>query len=173
MKKILIVMAAIAILAGYSTVVRAESVNSTISTSFTVSASYGFTVSATSLDLGTIKPGMGGQPVLQPTIVCSSNHAKVWKLALNANPFSSGTVTMPSDPGFKCSAWSSVGAEQAQGTFAAFPMVVPATQTDFYTSTLAEGSDQYVPITLGLYITVPSTQASGVYATNLVLTMYD
>lgn len=173
MKKVLIIMAVITILVGYSALSGAESAGSTVPVSFTVAASYGFTVSSTSLDLGTIKPGASGQPSLQPTIICSSNHAKVWKLALNANPFSCGTSVISSDPGFKCAAWVNSGTEAAQGSFAPFPMVVPAVQTDFYTSTLAEGSDQYVPITLGLYVNVPSAQATGVYTTNLVITMYD
>ncbi len=173
MKKMLIIMAAVIMLVGCSTVVRAEAASSSISMSFTVTASYGFTVSTTSLNLGNVKPGLGIEPPLQPSIICSSNHGKPWKLAINANPFSCGAATVPSDPGFKCSAWSSVGAEQAQGVFATFPMVIPAVQTDFYTSTLPEGSDQYVPITLGLYIAVPTTQVSGTYTTNLVLTMYD
>lgn len=172
MKKMLTVMVVAVMLVGYSAVVRAESKSATVPVSFEVAAEYGFTVDPTLLDLGSIKPGWGKEPKLHPTITCSSNHATVWKLALNANPFSNGAVEMPSNPGFKCSAWSNDGSDKAQGVFAP-GMVVPAIQTDFYTSTLAEGSDQKVPITLGLYVNVPATQASGSYTTNLIITMYE
>lgn len=175
MKKIVILVAVAAMLVGYSAIATADSTNTTVPLSFTIPAAFGFTLDKYSHDFGTIPAGGGQQTTVG--IFCRSNHGVVWKMALKADPFSNGAVTMPSDPGFKFAPWSNEGAEKAQGTFVPAPggsgAVVPATQTDFYTSTLAEGSDPFVPMVLGLYITVPTAQASGLYTTNLILTMYE
>jgi len=176
MKKILIVMAAIAILVGYSAVATADSTSTTVPLSFTVPAAFGFTLEKYSHDFGTVPPAGGAQTTTG--IFCRSNHCVVWKLAVSANAFASGANTLPSS-GFTFAAWSNADAEQAKGTFISFPvpplpgMPVPSAQTTFYTSTLAEGSDPFVPVVLGLYISVPASQASGLYSTSLVLTMFE
>ncbi len=176
MKKILIIMVAIAILVGYSAIAKADSTNTTVPLSFTVPAAFGFTLEKYSYDFGTIPPAGGGQTTTG--IFCRSNHGLVWKLAVNANQFASGGNTLPSS-GFTFAAWSNADAEQAKGTFISFPvppapgMPVPSAQTTFYTSTLAEGSDPFVPVVLGLYVSVPASQASGLYTTNLVVTMFE
>ncbi|MDD5680347.1 MAG: hypothetical protein PHI59_03805 [Candidatus Omnitrophica bacterium] len=175
MKKMLMIITAIAVLVGYSAVVKAEDVSSTVPLSFTVPAAFGFTLDKYSHNFGTVNAGSGAETTL--SISCRSNHGKVWKLSLKADPFTSGATTMASDPAFKFAPWSNAGDEQAKGTFVPAPggsgAVVPAVATDFYTSTLGEGSDPYIPLVLGLYLTVPTTQASGLYNTNLVLTMYE
>lgn len=176
MRKMLTVMVAIAMFAGYSAVATADSTNTTVPLSFSVPAAFGFTLEKYSHDFGTIPPAGGGQTTTG--IFCRSNHGAIWKLAINANAFTGGANTLPSN-GFTFAAWSNTDAQQAQGTFISFPvppapgMPVPSTQTTFYTSTLAEGSDPFVPVVLGLYVSVPASQASGLYSTNLVLTMFE
>lgn len=173
MKKILsVTLAAIALL-GYSVAAMADSVSTTVPLSLSISGQFGFVLDkySYSFDVGTSN--------LQTTIgiFCRSNHGAIWYMALNANPFSNGTDVLPSDPNFKCAAWSNADDQQAQGEFGSFDdeggQVVPAAQTDFYTSTSAEGSDNFVPLVLGLYVTVPESQALGLYQTNLILTMHE
>ncbi|MBU4376347.1 MAG: hypothetical protein KKD29_02580 [Candidatus Omnitrophica bacterium] len=172
MKKMLSIVVVMAmVLVGYSVTANAASASKTLPLTLNVAAQFGFDVDKSSyafdVPTGNLQTTIG--------IFAKSTNGNVWKMALNANPFTSGTNTLPSDPGFKCAAWSNADAEQAQGSFGVFAaaQIVPLTQTDFYTSTSAEGSDTFVPMVLGLYITVPSTQAAGVYATNLYLTMYE
>lgn len=171
MKKIVLIIVAMAIvLAGYSVTAKAASVNTTVPLSITIAEGFGFTLDKYSHNFGAVNPGKGAETTIG--ISCQSNHAKQWRMALNASPFASGSNTIASDPGFKFAGWSNEGTEQAKGTFAvAGP--VPATQADLYTSTVGEGADPYVPILLGLYITVPAGQAAGYYTTNLIMTMYD
>lgn len=173
MKKLLSVILVAMVLLGYSVAAMAASVSSTVPLSLSITGQFGFTLDKYSyaFDAATsnLQTSIG--------IFCRSNNGKVWKMALNANEFTSGANTLPSNPNFKCAAWSNAGTEQAKGSFGDFGAeggkVVPATQTDFYTSLPAEGSDPFVPLVLGLYVTVPGGQASGMYQTNLILTMYE
>ncbi len=171
MKKILLIIVAMAIVvAGYSVTAKAAPMNITVPLSITVAEGFGFTLDKYAYNFGTVDSGKGAETTIG--IACQSNHGKLWHMALNASPFTSGSNTIASDPGFKFAGWSNDGAEKAKGTFAASGPV-PATQTDLYTSTVAEGADPLVPLSLGLYVTVPAGQASGYYTTNLILTMYD
>lgn len=173
MKKTLVIMFVAAVLFGYAAAAMAGTVSTTVPLSLTISGQFGFTLDKYSYAFDSATGN------LQTTIgiFCRSNHTVVWYMALNANPFSNSTNTLPSNPNFKCSAWSNADAEQAKGNFGIYDdvggQVVPAAQDNFYTSTPLEGSDNFVPLVLGLYVTVPTGQASGLYETNLVLTMHE
>jgi hypothetical protein len=176
MKKIMIVAIVVVAMLGCVVTAKADSVGTAVPLSFSVPATFGFTLSKYSYDFGTVRNGSGGETTIG--MFCGSNHSVVWKLAISANLFTSGADTLPNSA-FMFAAWSNADAEQAKGTFITFPtppaagMPVPLTPTLFYTSTLAEGADSFVPITLGLYLSIPAAQASGFYTTNLALTMYE
>ena len=84
---------------------------------------------------------------------------------------------IPSDPNFAYAAWS----DEAVGTWVqnfdqnagGGARIMPTSQETFYTSTLGEGSSPYTPVTLGMWLTIPDGQASGLYETDVLLTMVD
>lgn len=175
MKKILIAVLAVTAVLGYSVMAKADSVNSTVPLTFTVQEAFGFTLDKYSYDFGTIKTGEGAETTIG--IFCRSNHGRVWNLGIQAPEFVNGSGdTLPSDPGFKMAAWTAVAGDpgQALGTFKWNDKPVPSTtMLDFYESTVAEGGDPFTALTLGLYITLPSALPSGLYSTNMVITMHD
>lgn len=171
MKRTLSVILTVMVLLGYSVAAMAAEMSATVPLSLSISADFGFILDKYSYAFdaatGNLQTTIG--------IFCRSNNGKVWYMALNANPFASGANTLPSDPNFKCAAWSNADAEQAKGSFGAYStaQVVPTVQTNFYTSLLTEGSDPFVPMVLGLYLTIPDGQPVGLYETSLVLTMHE
>lgn len=173
MKKLFAVLAvAVLVIAGYS-VAQAASISTNVPLSFSVQDEFGFTLSKYSHDFGSIPTGSGAETTVG--IFCKSNHGKVWYMGIQAPEFSNGAASMPSDPGFKMAAWNGDpgGSGDAKGSFI-YAGAVPSTiMYDFYQSTLAEGSDQFTSLALGLYITVPAGQAAGLYQSTMTLTMHD
>ena len=174
MKRTMIAMFIVVAILGCYAIAEADVFDATVPLTLTVPEQWGFVLTAYSWDFGTISPAGGAETTLG--IFCSSNHNRVWHMALNANAFSNGLDVIPSDPGFIFAAWTDASDPigGAQGTFH-FPTggPVPVAQTDFYTSTLGEGADPFTALTLGLYVTVPAGQPSGLYSTDLILTMHD
>ena len=173
MKKAVLILGIIVICA-YSTVAMAESVDAIVPLQLTIPSQFGFTLDKYAHDFGTVNTGSGAEVTIG--IFCRSNHGLVWHMGVQADPFTSTTNDiMPSDPGFKMAAWSWAEDpdDSAQGTFK-YEGPIPSTiMYDFYDSTEAEGGDPFVPMTLGLYVNVPSAQASGLYTTDLIITMHE
>lgn len=174
MKNTLSVILAVMVLLGYSVAAEADSVDQTVPLSLAVPAAFGFTLEKYSHDFGTVPTGQGTMTTIG--IYCRSNHGRPWNMALNADPFSNGTDIIPSDPGFKWGAWTDT-TDPIGGGQGKFPYpdggVVPTSPTVFYESTMDEGSDDFTALTLGLWVLVPAGQPSGLYETNLILTMTD
>ncbi len=87
MKKTLIAIFAIALVIGFSTIAKADSFDQSVPLSVTIPAQFGFTLTAYSHDFGTVNIGEGAETTI--SIFCRSNHGLAWKLALNADEFSS------------------------------------------------------------------------------------
>ena len=97
-------------------------------------------------------------------------------MGIQAENFTNTTADiLPNDPYFTMAAWTYAdpASEEAQGTFLYDGAIPSSSMYDFYQSTLAEGGDPFVPLTLGLYVTVPSAQPAGYYTTDLILTMHE
>jgi len=183
MKKVLVItLIAAVMLVGLSVAAKADSMNATVPLTVTIPAQFGFQLTKYAHDFGSVDTGSGGETTIG--IFCRSNHGLVWKLQAQAAEFENGNGDiLPSDPNFVMASWTDAddpltplvdeGAEAAQGTgFYAGP--VPSTMAyDFYESTVAEGGDPFVPITVGLYLNIPNAQASGLYSTDLIITMYE
>lgn len=173
MKKIMIAVLAAAVVLGYAVIAKADSVNATVPLTFTVQEQFGFTLDKYSHDFGQIQTGAGAETTIG--IFCRSNHGRVWYMGLKAEPFANGSGdVLASDPGFIAAPWGTPAGDpgETQGTFL-YTGPVPPTSYDFYRSTIGEGGDPFTAMTLGLYVTVPSAQASGLYSTDLILTMHD
>ena len=186
MKKLLLVAI---LLMGFAVTAIAAETSSTIPLQLVIPAQFGFTLTDYSWDFGTIAPPGGAQTGIG--IFCRSNHGVPWKLKGGADPFenASGDIIPSTDPGFVMAAW---GAGEfivdpitelpttepdpgwAQGTF---PYSGPVPDTtllfDFYESTIGEGNDPFTALTLGLYVWVTDGQASGLYTTDFIITMYE
>ena len=174
MKKMLIaILAVTTIVLGYTAMAEAaETFSQSVPLLLSIPAEFGFELTKDSYDFREVPTGTGAQTSFG--IFCKSNHNKVWTLSLNADEFSNGTVVIPEGEAFTCAAWGDASGEFVlEGTFATFPMNVPVTQTVFYTSSLNEGGKPFVPVTLEVYLSIPSAQESGNYTTNLVITMTD
>lgn len=171
MKKAVVMMIAVAMVF-VAAAARADSVSLTVPLIVTVPAQFGFILDKYSHDFGTVQTGAGAQTTFG--IFCRSNHGIVWYMGIQAPQFEneSGDI-LPSDPGFVMAAWSNADPEQAQGTFLYIGPVPYSMMYDFYESTIEEGGDPFVPMTLGLWIAIPSTQPSGLYSTDMVLTMHE
>jgi len=173
MKKAVLFLGVIAVLA-FSTVAMAESVDATVPLTLSIPSQFGFTLDKYAHDFGTVNTGAGAEVTIG--IFCRSNHGLVWHMGIEAAEFTNGTSdTIPSDPGFLMAAWTWAEdeADEAQGVFCYEGPVPSTSMYDFYDSTLAEGGDPFVPMTLGLYVNVPSAQPSGLYSTDLILTMHE
>ena len=176
MKKTLIVILGVLVVLGCTTMVKAETFAQSVPLTLTIPAEFGFTLSKYSHDFGTVRTGEGAETTIG--IFCGSNHGIAWKLALNADEFTNGVDTIPEGDAFVYAAWGDTSGEFAyEGTFPGEPFdpapAVPTTLTDFYLSSVSEGGKSFVPITLGLYLSIPGAQESGYYTTDLVITMYD
>ena len=175
MKRTLLVVSAVMVLLGYSVVAMAASVSTNVSLSLAIAGDFGFILDKYSYNFDTATVN------LQTTvgIFCRSNNGKVWYMDLSANPFTltGGVETIPNNPNFTCAAWSNPDDEQAQGSFGDYGIEggqpVPTNPDTFYTSHADEGSDPMVPLSLGLYLTIPDGQTVGLYETDLILTMHE
>lgn len=175
MKRLMLVIIGALLVVGFCyEIASGDSVNSNVPLTFTVQDEFGFTLDKNSYDFGSIATGTGTETTIG--IFCKSNHGREWYLGIQAPEFSNGAGgTLASDPGFVVAAWNGDegGPGNAGGTFLYTGAVPSAMMYDFYASTLAEGTDPYTVVTLGLYITVPAGQAAGLYQTTMTLTMHD
>lgn len=174
MKKTLSVVLAAMLFLGCTVVAMADELIIQVPLSVSISEMFGFLLDKYSHDFGSVAAGAGAQTTIG--IFCRSNHGVRWYMALNADPFeNAGGQTIPSNPGFKMGvwSWSSDPSEIAKGDILYTDKPVPALETDFYRSTVAEGMDPMVPLTLGLYLLIPINQPAGYYTTDLFLTMHE
>lgn len=176
MKKIAVVAVLVgSIIMGFSVMAKAaDSVQATVPLTLTIPAQFGFTLDKYAWDFGTVETGKGAETTI--AIFCRSNHGRKWYMGLQAAEFQNGAGDkFASDPGFTMVGWGApVGDPGYAGGIFVYKGAVPsASMYDFYESTVAEGGDPFTSLTLALYIKLPSAQASGLYSTNLILTMHD
>ncbi|MBL7071625.1 MAG: hypothetical protein ISS26_05600 [Candidatus Omnitrophica bacterium] len=174
MKKALSMMLAVAVVFGFSVAAYAADFTVNVPLSVAISEMFGFTLDKYSHDFGLVNAGAGAETNIG--IFCRSNHGVVWYMAIYADEFENAAGdTIDSNPNFWMAAWTYAdpASEEADGTFVLDDDPVPTVESDFYQSTIAEGSDAFIPLTLGLYLSVPMSQPSGYYTTNLVLTMHE
>ncbi len=189
MKKILTsIVLAVMVLIGYSVIAHADSMDASVPLTFSVAEQFGFVLDKYSHDFGAITTGGGAETTI--TASCRSNHGIVWRLRVQAANFQNGSGdTLSSDPGevfdpsgdtvntgFSMAVWGPAAGDdnELKGTVNyPYGWVPAATPYDIYTSSIEEGADDYVPVTMGLYLTLPGALASGMYSTDFVLTMYE
>ena len=185
MKKALVItLVAVVMLVGFSVVAMADSMDATIPLTVTIPASFGFVLDKYTHDFGTVNTSEGGETTFG--IFCRSNHGLVWKLQVQADEFSNGAGgILPSDPNFIQAAWTGPAVDDpltpdddesighAAGLFGASGPIPSVAPYDIYTSTIGEGGSPFTAITMGVYLSVPGAQASGLYSTDLIITMYE
>ena len=173
MKKTIIVMfiAAIAF-AGYCVPANAAVNNAAVPLTVTVGDVFGFDLSAWAVDFGNVEAG--GYVETTIDITCKTNQGSLWQVTFGADPLSDGTNMIPNESLIQAG-WSNDSPEKATGTFPSnggplgAPMPIPG--ATFYLSGTGEEVDSYVPLNMGLYLTIPVGQAKATYTTDLMLTM--
>lgn len=170
MRKALVVTVVVAVaMLGFVSMAKADSQAAVLPLAVSVTSDFGFTLSDYTPDF-TDKEAVIG-------IYCRSNNGVVWYMAVEAPEFTNTTSeVLPSNPNFTYAAWS----DEAAGTWiqdfsqeTGGSRVMPTSQEAFYTSTVAEGSDDFIPLTIGMWLVIPAGQAAGLYETDVTLTMYD
>ncbi|MBU0479261.1 hypothetical protein KKC91_11940 [bacterium] len=160
----------------------AETDTEEVDVAVTISSTFGFTVDDTSLlTFNAGSPVTAGAEYVADRalgIIAQSNNGVAWTMELAGGPLGETGGATLDQANFRFWHTTDNGADPAlpEGTLTpTFGTDAPMTASDqlIYQSTLAEGTDEYIALGVGLKIIVPADQQAGDYTTSVTLTMTD